>query len=203
MYLTIHKPSNPRSQPGSYRPVSLTSHMVKTFERVLKKSLKNFLEVTLALNDGQHAFRARRRCLSQLLRLYNTIMSGMEDGNNVDTAYMDYAKAFDKVDKEILAHEMKRMGVCGNLAIWLFNFLSSRTQIVLAHGTVFGPILFLILTSVKTSLKASSVCLQMTQEAQKLSKTKKTSGRCKMTWTKYTNGTSTTTGFSTQTSLSY
>ena len=89
--IPIHKPSNPRSTPGSYRPVSLTSQLVKTFERVLKKSFQNFLEVTLALNDGQHGFRARRSCSSQLLSYYDTIISGMEDGNNVDTVYLDYA----------------------------------------------------------------------------------------------------------------
>ena len=158
--IPIHKSSNPRSQPGIYRPVSLTSHLVKTFERVVKTSLQNFLEVTLALNDGQHGFRARRSCLSQLLRHYDTILSGMEDGNNVDTVYLDYAKEFDKVDKGILAHKMKRMGVVGNHAVWLFHFLSSRTQTILANGprssvtdvtsgiahrTVLGPILFLIM----------------------------------------------------------
>ena len=50
----IHKPGSSRASAENYRPVSLTSHLVKTFERVIKKCLQNFLEVTLALADEQH-----------------------------------------------------------------------------------------------------------------------------------------------------
>ena len=35
------KPGSHRSSPVSYRPVSLTSHLVKTFERVVKKSFRS------------------------------------------------------------------------------------------------------------------------------------------------------------------
>jgi len=156
----IHKSTSPRTKPENYRPVSLTSHLIKTFERVLKKSLQNYLEVTLALEDGQHGFRPKRSCLTQMLSHYDTVLRGLEEGHNVDSVYLDFAKAFDKVDLGILAHKMKEMGVFGPLAVWLFNFLSSRTQVVLANGarssassvasgvpqgTVLGPILFLIM----------------------------------------------------------
>ena len=81
----VLKPGASKCEPASYRPVSLTSHLIKTFERVLKKILQNHLEVTLALNDQQHGFRSKRSCLSQLLSHYNEILKGMEEGANVDT----------------------------------------------------------------------------------------------------------------------
>ena len=107
----IHKPGTSRASAENYRPVSLISHLVKTFERVIKKCLQNFLEVTLALADEQHGFRQRRSCLSQLLSHYDEILRGLEEGHNVDTIFLDFSKAFDKVDKFILCGKIKRMGV--------------------------------------------------------------------------------------------
>ena len=60
----IYKAGSSRASPENYRPVSLTSHLVKSFERILKKSLQNFLEVTLALADQQHGFRQKKRAAS-------------------------------------------------------------------------------------------------------------------------------------------
>ena len=50
----------------------------------------------------------------------------MEEGGNVDTVYLDFSKAFDKVDKGMLMHKMMKMGIHGNLDIWIHSFLSER-----------------------------------------------------------------------------
>ena len=127
-----------RGLPVNLRPVSLPSHIIKTLERLVRGVLVNHLEVHNKLNPYQHGFRNKRSCLSQLLDHHDKVIGYLEDGNNVDSIYLDFATAFDKVDIGILCHKLKKMGLTGNLGIFLHSFLSDREQTILANGVSSG-----------------------------------------------------------------
>ena len=74
-YITPLFKSGKKSLPVNYRPVSLTSHITKTMERILRKPLVAFLEVNGKMNPAQHGFRGRRSCLSQLLERYDKFLN--------------------------------------------------------------------------------------------------------------------------------
>ena len=43
--------------------------------------------------------------------------------------YLDFTKAFDKVDHDMLEHKIKALGIStGDLGLWFFNLLSNRTH---------------------------------------------------------------------------
>ena len=84
----------------------------------------------------------------------------LSGGNSVDMVYLDFAKAFDKVDQGVLLHKIKTLGITGRLGVWLYHFLTDRTHFVrlqggvsldspvrsgVLQGTVLGPLLFIIL----------------------------------------------------------
>ena len=84
----------------------------------------------------------------------------MESGGNVDVVYIDFAKAFDKADFNILLEKNSKLGIGGKPGRWLHSFLTGRTQRVIVNGilsvsspvmsgvpegSVLSPLLFLIL----------------------------------------------------------
>ena len=63
--------------------MALTSHIIKMFERVVRRFLVRHLEENNLLPDGQHGFRSKRSCLTQLLSYWDSILDQMEEGKGV------------------------------------------------------------------------------------------------------------------------
>ena len=76
------------------------------------------------VNDNQHGFRGGRSCLSELLEHYDTLLSYLEEGFNVDVIYLDFAKAFDKLDIKIALEKMKKLGINNKIFKWIEAFLT-------------------------------------------------------------------------------
>ena len=145
--------------PANYRPISLTSHIIKIFERVIRAKLVQHLNLNKLLCKNQHGFRPGRSCLTQLLKHIDTILNNFLNGQDTDSIYLDFSKAFDKVDHSILLKKLYAYGIRGNVLAWIKSFLSNRVQTVVINGThsyptnvksgvpqgtVLGPILFLV-----------------------------------------------------------
>ena len=128
----ILKPSSIRERPSAWRPVSLTSHVIKTLERVLRKTIVNFLELNNLLDPNQHGSRRKRSCLSQLIQHHDEILRMLETGDNVD---VDFEKAYEKIYHLKLMEKYKSIGIEGKIGKWLQKLRENRTQQVLIEGT--------------------------------------------------------------------
>ena len=122
-----------------------------------------FLSENKLFNPSQHGFMKGRSCLSALLSVYDELIQNLPSNQSscIDMIYLDFAKAFDKVDHGVL------------LGKWILNFLSDRKHFVcilggvsndgpiisgVPQGTVLGLLLFLVLLSdISTDINHSSV----------------------------------------------
>ena len=125
--IPIFKKDN-KAKAENYRPVSLTAHIIKIMERVLRVKIINYIETNNILSNEQYGFRQGRSCMSQLINHYENLISILEENENADALYLDMSKAFDRVDHSILLMKMKSMGISGRIHLWLSAFLKDREQ---------------------------------------------------------------------------
>jgi Reverse transcriptase (RNA-dependent DNA polymerase) len=148
-----------KSDPGNYRPVSLTSVPCKLLESIINDAITEHLNTNKLINDSQHGFMAGRSCTTNMLEFMNMVTSAIDEGEAADIFYLDFSKAFDKVPKERLMVKVRAKGIRGKVADWLHNWLSGRKQVVrvrsgtsskadvksgVPQGTILGPCLFKI-----------------------------------------------------------
>ena len=148
-----------KADPANYRPVSLTSHIIKIFERIVRKKMVEYCVANDIIVAEQYGFCSGKSCTTQLLSHFERILEILDNNANADVIYLDFSKAFDKVDHAILLKKLESYGVSGNLLNWLKSFLSDRDQYVIVdghksrpekvlsgvpQGTVLGPLLFIL-----------------------------------------------------------
>ena len=148
-----------KTDPGNYRPVSLTCICCKIMESLVTKSLRVYLEENKLISKCQHGFRNHRSCVTQLLETLNDLTNLIENKKEIDIIYLDFSKAFDSVPHVRLIDKLKAYGVNGNILEWIRNFLTDRKQRVrvgsdysdflnvtsgIPQGSILGPLLFIV-----------------------------------------------------------
>ena len=99
----------------NYRPISLTSVVVKTLERLIHKHIMKYLIDFQLLNDNQHGFRPSRSCVTQLLQLVHEWLQALDKLGSIDAVFLDFAKAFDKVSHAHLLYKLECYGIKGQI----------------------------------------------------------------------------------------
>jgi hypothetical protein len=159
--IPLHKVGKPASDLASFRPVSLTSCVAKTLERMVANRLYHLLESRGLLSCDQAGFRKHHSCEDQVLRITQAISDGFQVNPSLRTvlALLDYSKAYDRVWREELVLMMADMGIPAGITRWVWSFLQNRQANVsfnntecrrrpirqgLPQGSVLAPLLFLI-----------------------------------------------------------
>ena len=157
MFTILKKGEGPKKA-NSYLPVSLTSCVVKTMERIVNDRLKWYLETEDLLAPEQTGFR-QLQSTDQATYLSQEIEDAFQEQKFVLISLIDLQKAFDKVWMEGLLVKLLRNGIASNMFNCLKSYLYNRRardsvdrihskKILVRHGVpqggVLSPTLFLL-----------------------------------------------------------
>ena len=85
-----------------------------------------FLEKNNILCAQQSGFRQHRSTMDALTQLTGHIQNGFREKKHTTAVFFDLEKAYDTVWRSEILNSLYRMGLRGNLPIFIENFLSSR-----------------------------------------------------------------------------
>ena len=123
-----------KTDPGNYRPISLTPVITKIFEIIYAEVLVEHLNDQNILSDKQHGFRKHRSTNTNLIDFWEDITKIADEGKPITVIYTDLRKAFDSVPHDLLIKKLEYYGVDGKNLRWLENYLTDRTQRVQING---------------------------------------------------------------------
>ena len=144
---------------SNYRPISLLPKIDKILERIMYYRLYKFLEINNLIYSLQFGFRQKHSTSHALIHLTDKIREQLDKGNFAVDIFVDFQKAFDTVDHQILIQRFNYYGIRGIANNWFSSYLQNRTQFVsingfdsnvnavccgIAQGSILGSLLFLI-----------------------------------------------------------
>ena len=148
--------------PNDFRPIALTSQVMKSFEKIIKTMIMN--RTVHLLDPLQFAYRPGRGVEDAVTTLLNLVVGHLENAKaHARVLYLDMSSAFNTLQPHLLFQKMiSEFNLESDLALWVLDFLVGRHQQVRVNNTmssvkvvstgspqgcVLSPLLFILYTN--------------------------------------------------------
>ena len=131
----IRKPNKERyDECFSYRPLSISSHIGKTLEKLLATRIKSHLDVNGMLGDKREGFRSKRNTTRSLYRLHRMLENAKRSRLPTALLNMDLEKALDSEWVDGLLFKLLEHNFSGKMYQILKSFLKTRVASIELNG---------------------------------------------------------------------
>ncbi|KAK1784187.1 hypothetical protein P4O66_003976 [Electrophorus voltai] len=173
-------PKKPRpSDLNDYRPVALTSVVMKCFEKLVRDFITSSLPAST--DPLQFAYRHNRSTDDAIAHLLHTTLTHLDEGrgNYVKMLFVDYSSAFNTIIPSLLTTKLGDLGLHTSLCDWISNFLTDRPQSVRVgncasstltlstgapQGCVLSPLLYSLYTYDCTATSSSNTIVKFADD---------------------------------------
>jgi hypothetical protein len=141
-----------------FRPISILPAMSKILEIILKNQMTSYFLTENLLTDCQSGFRSGHSTTTALVKIVDDLTLKLESGEMAALILLDFSKAFDRINHDLLITKLKnRFGFSKSALALIKSFLSNRKQRVISNedssndlpislgvpqGSILSPLLF-------------------------------------------------------------
>ena len=154
--IPIPKVSNPQ-QVGDLRPITLLPLPGKIMERLIHNKLYPYLENNDILTSKQNGFKKQHGTPDTIFKFITHVIDNLNKKKITVAVFIDFKKAFDTLDHQILIQKLSKLNLSPNLLNWFDSYLTGRSQVTymnsctsptantthgVPRGSILGPLLF-------------------------------------------------------------
>jgi hypothetical protein len=155
----LYKSKGDRSDLNNYRGISVLAPIAKLFEKCIAAQIFDYFESNKLFFVGQHGFRKNFSCETAMHEIISEINSNLDKRLITMLLLIDFKKAFDVVNIDLLLLKFFHYGFDNNSIKLLKNYFSNRFQQIkigqsfsdsaeitlgCPQGSTLAPLLFLV-----------------------------------------------------------
>ena len=115
--------------PANYRPITITSVLLKLFTRVLNVRLDKVVEKHKFLSEQQYGFRKNKSTADAIFVITAAIEKAKQEGMDAGLASIDLSAAYDMVSRTSLFKKLHSLGISGNFLEILQDYYTNDSVV--------------------------------------------------------------------------
>ena len=137
--IPIIKPGKTSNEASSYRPISLASCLLKTFERIVNNRLVWWIESNRIISTTQYGGRKGRSTIDSVSSLVTDIQTGFSTNQHTMAFFLDIKGAYDNINLSILYDKIIKLKIPPIFANRIVTLYSERHVYVRNKNKLIGP----------------------------------------------------------------